>query len=411
MKNNFSLIKFQLRKKSNILSIIVIGIAMSIIILLGTYNESQRSAVTHETKDYIYARLLWVGKQGDIEDNIKELNNVKYITNVVNSYEYQHGMLPIDEFKTKKLTGDIWLMSSNNKSLPKIVKGTNFPDDNGYYMICPANFYPTNSYNIFKKLSIYDKFDIDKYLNKEINFEYFGNNYHYARENPNINPDDYIFNINIKLIGLYKNDDYNIDENICFVNNKTLHDIVKNEFKDDIDPVTKVDNYELQKGSQIVEVDDASHVKLVEEELKKLGYSIDYMFETDYESLDKTNANITLICSLIIIIIAIFMYLMLEKDYEENKDYYNLLHILGYNNKEINKIYLNSCILKIFFWIIISLLISIIVCLIGSLIIKIYPFLIYKYRIVYDYKYVLIVLGLSVIVTLINYLVHRKRKI
>ena len=135
------------------------------------------------------------------------------------------------------------------------------------------------------------------------------------------------------------------------------------------------------------------------------------MFETDYESLDKTNANITLICSLIIIIVAIFMYLMLEKDYEENKDYYNLLHILGYNNKEINKIYLNSCILKIFFWIIISLLISIIVCLIGSLIIKIYPFLIDKYRIVYDYKYALIVLGLSVIVTLINYLIHRKRKI
>ena len=206
MKNNFSLIKFQLRKKSNILSIIIIGIAMSIIILLGTYNESQRRAVTHEVRDNIYARLLWVGKQGDIEDNIKELNNVKYITNVVNSYEYQHGMLPIDEFKTKKLTGDIWLMSS---------------------------------YNIFKKLSIYDKFDIDKYLNKEINFEYFGNNYHYARENPNINPDDYIFNINIKLIGLYKNDDYNIDENICFVNNKTLHDIVKNEFKDDIDPVSR----------------------------------------------------------------------------------------------------------------------------------------------------------------------------
>lgn len=398
MKNIFNLIKFQLRKKTNILTIIIIGILISIALLNNIYNASMNNMTKDigESKEF---RSFNVYKDDNDEKLIDELKSIKYVINATPAYEYLGYALNVDTFITSKLNGEFSVTPASNESLPKIVKGINFPDDEGYYMVCPQNFYPTSGE--MKYMTIFDRFPVEKYLNKEISIQYYGQKYGLNHSS------DYIFNMNIKLIGLYKNNDYNIDENKCYVNSKVMHDYVLNYYKD------LEEEYKAQKSlGFVIEVDSKKNINYVENKLKEYGYTYEPLGFIVLEGIEETNNNTQTLIYILMLIIVIFIFIVLEKDYIENKDYYKLLSVVGYDNKKVKLIYIMSSLLKIGFCVIFGLIISAMICGLAYLFLTIFPFWMFKYRIVisFDIIYIIMIFFiLPVIMIIFNSLLHFRK--
>ena len=92
------------------------------------------------------------------------------------------------------------------------------------------------------------------------------------------------------------------------------------------------------------------------------------------------------------------------KEFVNDKEYYDLLNKLGYNRKEIIKIYLYNSLLKMLIYLVVTFVIAILACVILKIILIYYPFLLDKYRIVFDFKaiiYILIILVINIMITLL----------
>ena len=101
---------------------------------------------------------------------------------------------------------------ANNNTLPILTKGQNFVDDKENYLICPEILYPNSSLNDSdeaKKISSKSGIRMEEYLNKTITFE---------EEVLNEENEIMISTIDAKIIGLYKVNKYEINDNICYGN-------------------------------------------------------------------------------------------------------------------------------------------------------------------------------------------------
>lgn len=401
MKHIFDLVRFQLRKKTNILSILIIGIAMSITIINYVNNESEKNMYENDVFDALEYRTLRVGKENDDNSNyIDELEKKEHINIASYSFEYFGFGVTVDEFNKGKLTGEFRIIPANNDSLPKIVDGTNFPDDDNYYMICPENFYPVSAE--LKNFSIFDKLNISKYIGKEISARYIGMRYF------NYNDPTNVFYTRLKVIGTYKNNDYNIDEYTCYVNKKAMHKMVLNQYIDD------EENYELQKSQGfVIEIDSKDNIDIVTKELESEGYYVEPTVYFDEEGLKEIQNQTNKISIPLIIIVVVLIVIILEKDYLENKDYYRELNILGYNKGNIRKVYLLSNFIKILLCIILGIILSSVICGLAYLLLKIYPFMMFKYRVVIPYgdiiKLILLFIVIPFIITFISSIIHLRK--
>ena len=401
MKHIFDLVRFQLRKKTNILSILIIGIAMSITIINYVNNESEKNMYENDVFDALEYRTLRVGKENDNNSNyIDELEKKEHINIASYSFEYFGFGVTVDEFNKGKLTGEFRIIPANNNSLPKIVDGTNFPDDDNYYMICPENFYPVSAE--LKNFSIFDKLNISKYIGKEISARYIGMRYF------NYNDPTNVFYTRLKVIGTYKNNDYNIDEYTCYVNKKAMHKMVLNQYIDD------EENYELQKSQgYVIEIDSKDNIDIVTKELESEGYYVEPTVYFDEEGLKEIQNQTNKISIPLIIIVVVLIVIILEKDYLENKDYYKELNILGYNKGNIRKVYLLSNFIKILLCIILGIILSSVICGLAYLLLKIYPFMMFKYRVVIPYgdiiKLILLFIVIPFIITFISSIIHLRK--
>ncbi len=401
MKHIFDLVRFQLRKKTNIISVLIIGIAMSITIINYVNNESEKNMYEKEVFDSLEYRTLQVSKENTYDSiYIDELEKKEHINIASYMYEYLGFGVTVEEFNKGKLTGEFRIIPANNNSLPEIVEGTNFPDDDNYYMICPENFYPVSA--DLKNYSIFDKLNISKYIGQKITAKYFGILYF------NKNDHSYVFNTDFKIIGTYKNNDYNIDEYTCYVNKKAMHDIVLQQYKDD------EEGYELQKGMGfIIEVDAKENVNLITKQLEEEGYTITPTLFFDEEGIEELEKQTNKVSIPLIIIVVVLIVIILEKDYLENKDYYKELNILGYNKGNIRRVYLLSNFIKILLCIFLGIILSSVICGIAYLLLKIYPFMMFKYCVVIPYddiiKLILLFIVIPFIIAFISSIIHLRK--
>ena len=141
MINYLKLTFFQLRKKSNIINAILVSLAILVVIGSNSYKKMYNNFQLNDSKNYLATYMLQVDKREDLtnEENYNTLKNIENVTNISYMYEFSD-VIHSDLFKTDKFSGDIQIYNSSNESLPEIVKGTNFPDNDGYYMVCPINF-------------------------------------------------------------------------------------------------------------------------------------------------------------------------------------------------------------------------------------------------------------------------------
>ena len=332
----------------------------------------------------------------ELEEIRKNLENVEHVVYATN-WPYYFNALTSETLAINDFNGMVSIYSANNKILPKIIKGTNFPDDDGDYMICPANFYPSTSTD-FKKVKYENKINIDDYLNKTITFKYKSN---MGKNN---------YTVDYKLVGFYENSSNELDENICYISFNSMKKIVTNMYSDDIDLENNVNNLIYQTGF-VVWIDDKDNVDSVSEELSKLGYQPNLMYQVDPSGLNSLLREQTKNSALILFTTLFILVLILIKQGYDEKDQYKLLSFIGYKNNEIVKVKILNSLVQMFLSMIISIIFAIIISFFFKYIIDMYPFIINKWKLYINYfsiLYVFITYVIAIIISLIIDLKNNK---
>ena len=392
MRNIFNLsFKFQFRKKTTILNIILISLSFLIVLGINTYSDSAMNYMENGVYKSIYFKSLEVSVRDD-EDRSKvrkDLENLENVSLVSNFYSYSD-ILTSKDLSNKKLSGEVQIYVSNNDSLPQIIKGTKFPDNKENYLICPKKLYSTSNTDSLKTISSNYAIDMNKFLNKEVTFSYKSN------------MEKYNYDISFKVIGLYENNSY-LDANVCFTQENSLEEIAKNKYADDYDKENGISNLEYQR-SLFVQVDNLDNMEKVTNQISSLGYysELNAMVIKSYFTDIKDNAQT--ISTIVIIITAILLLIIAFKQYNEDIKTYKLLSYLGYRKTKINKIAIVSNIIQVVISLFISSVIFAIFYLIFKLLLNYYPYLLNNWKVCINYKSiisVLITVLLSLVVSIV----------
>lgn len=382
-----------IRSKRHIIGLFILGILISLWFLLNTANATVYNFLNYDTYNGFYNRQLVVGRDlTDVEyaDIVNIENEITSVDHVLSSYFnfYSSNGGVIEEFEGE-LSGNVEFVPANNDSLLPITFGSNFPDDDGLYMVCPENFYPTNLDDI-SSLSIDYRVDLKNKIGEIFHF----------------NARDWITNqstrLEIKLIGLYKNQANHIDENRCFVSKKLSETISKIMYQSDSG--WSVSQY----SAFMTTVDNAKNIDYATTTLTNMGYNVMPVASIRYEYYDNIFNIIKKLSISLIIMIIIVVLIYARKDYIENKDFYKLLQCVGYNKFQTFMMFISEIVIKLTLSIIFSFIISLILYGIVSIVLYYKPFIFNKWTIIFDYlsylKIYLFLIVLFIVIYGFNYI-------
>lgn len=274
---------------------------------------------THMGKEYFfntnYTKL-------NIDETIDILKSIDHVEAVIKQNE-RFSTVTIDlEEKTTVL-----LMGMNEKTLPKIIYGSN---DIERKLICPMHL--TN--DIANVLN-------DKYINMK---DKLGKVKLYVKESQT----KIIHEIDTEISGLYDAQINNYDADICF----TSFDFVSE--------INKIANTNLYDVIMLF-IDDYENLETVNESIKKninFDFSLDFMYEIDQESVSNVNNIIYVTAVAIITIIILVEASMIKKNIKNKDNEIKTFKSLGYNNKNILIIYSLQNIIQIIISFVLGLIIT-----------------------------------------------------
>lgn len=394
MKNDFYLsLKYFFKNKRMFISFIIIGLILTLTIIITCYNSSAKN---YYEKGYLYQFRAFndlrvepqYGVEYPTEKQIEaERSKIQSIDHITGVYRLYTGFihLTVLDFQKEGNDGFITLYAANDKTLPELVKGEVFPDNDGYYLVCPDNFYPTQIELDKNIITEKNRIDFTDKVGKNIEISYKNSSGKKTNK------------MSLKLTGIYKNDDYVMDEYTCYTTEKVIDELYFNQY----DNREKDLSYTEYK-SYYVHVDKLENVDKVKKELEKKGYHVEKVGEVETSYFDEIEKETMFWLVIVYIIAIIFLIIMLTKQFNHDEKYYKLLYCLGYQKKDITIINFVSSILRL----LISLLIAFIGTGISILIInkqvQVKPFLFNKWDIVIDYKPLLILLGIIVFICIIS---------
>ncbi len=373
------------RNNINKLNILIISVFFFLISVINCYYYTTKNYLNVDIKTGISYKRLYVGldRQESQDNTRKLLENIEHVVGVFSESSYFNG-IHSKEFAQKKMDGTVEIYSATNNSLPNLVKGRDFPTQDGNYIICPKNFYPNGSETAIKELDYSSKIDIESYIGKDLNFVY---------------PDLYKnqdYELKLKLIGIYENNNSNIDESTCYTTEKVLHEIFINQNKnDEYFDESLYQNYFIQ-------VDEIENIEKVIEELQSLGFSYENVSTINYDYFENIFTNIKSISIILSVIIIMSIIAIKYKYNKENYEYYKLLSYIGYSTKRILVINFLSTILILitsFF----TSLIFLCICKIGlSKYLEMNPFALNKWNIIYNFNAMYIIFLIFIIFSIIE---------
>lgn len=385
MKKVFFYLQPVLRKKSTILTFALIGISMSLILILSSYYATSYNGYYGEIRENIYYNTYWVttdNEKNNISDIKRNLESVEHIVGIFPENLWVNGGI-VEEFKkNEKVDGRINLQVANNNTLSEIVEGSKFPDEERNYIICPQNFIPTG--NSLEKYSRYDMINLKEYLGKNINLKYM-----------NFTTDKEDIEIDLKLVGIYKNSNSLTDENICYVQEETLYNMYLKQNN------ISLENNEMINSSFYVQVDKYENKEQVKKVLENYGYKVESITEIAYENFNKISSNISNINIILNFLVFGLLFLSLLKHFHDNLRYYNLLYCLGYSKINIYFINVISNFILIIISSIITLFISIFLSKIFDIILYFKPLIFSKFEVIIDYSPMLFMIPSILLIALI----------
>lgn len=356
-------------------------VLIALLLLLGTIvsinEKTTEEMLNKETYSNYYNRLYQLIKKGTFLEKKNDISNIPHIVTILHEYNIASQFLSSEEFKTTNTDSTVEAYTADNLSLPKIEYGTNFPDDQGFYMVCPTTMYPNSiltGNNINFKITNKDRIDMQQYLNKTIQFQFENVN------NMNIKKES----IDIKIVGLYEVDKRSLDDNTCYINEnakKYIYDTLNKDLPSYIE--------QSNPEAAVIIIDDIKNLEKVENELSKIGYRLDPYTIIDPNFLQDTkkiNKTYSLLLSYICIIL---LFIIFFKNTKNRLEHNKLLKYLGAKNNNIYLINITHNMLILLLAFIISIILSIIYRGLLEVIIYFRPFLFSKKEIVFSITYLL----------------------
>lgn len=378
-----------IRSMKSKIGIVIMGIFATLCLLINVANGTLNNYINKDTYQGYNYRSLSVSRDlsnvsyDDIYEIEKDIESVKDVQASFLSFYYGQGVSIVGY--NGNLDGKIELTTASNDSLLEIVKGTNFPNDDGYYMICPQNFYPNSDMNMIRNLKSSDMYNLNDRIGDIFKLEY----------SDGITKEKYI--MNVKLVGLYRNQANHFDENKCFVT-KNVNEKISNTYYQN-DETWSIDQY----SSFITIINNVENIDSVTSELNLKGYSVSPVSLINYRYFNSIFSIIKKISVVIFLLLVIFLILFIRKDFIENQYNYNLLKVIGYNKVQIYIYILIEIIIKLIMSFIISLLLLGLLGIILNIVLQYKPFIFNKLSIVIDYKFYLVIYSFFAIVSLILY--------
>ncbi len=404
MKNKL-FVSWRMVVRDNLIKIIIL--LFSIIFFLGTivsvYQKSTSEGDIRTKNVHYYWRILGVGKSSFEDDRTtseqkEELSKIEHVEAVFMAYDVPHVKLTSDELVTENTDGKITAYVANNNTLPTIVDGTNFPDDDGYYLVCPTKLYANLTIAYDKEITNKDRIITKDLLNKKMQFTYTA----YDSIGKNVKK-----NIDVTIVGTYDVHPNYIEDNVCYMSENLKRDTYYGKYEDGNNGT------ELDEESLLLILDSYENLNEVQNKLKELGYGYFAYIEVDPDFYNDLNMVSSIFCIIITIVSLCLIAISFSVLFVRKLKSYKLLNFLGYTFEDIKKINIYSNLIITSLSFILSIIFSVIYMIVMNVIIYYKPFIFNKHELVFSLKYLLIISLISfimiVIVSLISNLSLKKR--
>lgn len=389
--------KTVLRDKMTKIIILIMSIVFFIGTIISIYQKGIEDNVIHNySKDDYYARILMVGKSGNIEEHIEELKNIDHIQTVLKMYDLPLVKFKSEDFKTKNTDGKFVAYTADNNSLPKLTAGIEFPDNEGLYLICPEVMYANltlygNSY--VTKITNKDRINIKKYLNKTLSFSYTA----YDENGEMFNK-----SINVKMIGTYKASETNLNDNVCFMNENLKKTVYYEAYS------FKEKEYDYEEMPLMLVVDSFQNMDEVLKKLESLEYGYNKLVVDIPDYLEELDNSMTIFSSIILLINLCLIVILFNMFFNRNLRNLKLYKFLGYSNKNIKFINLFCNIIIALIAFLVSIILSVVYKYLMELIIYYRPFIFSKYEIIFSIKYLIYISSISFVFIILVSLFNNK---
>lgn len=326
--------------------------------LMGTivFLNIKYNNIDYEIENDIGFRSLFVYANGEELD--KHYNDKDYdygfdkilkIDHVVEMYdsEYSGYSVVTQDFKDKTHDGYLLLAYGSNNTLPKVIEGKKFKEDDTGVAICPINFYPSL---IGESLSIKEEDYIDgrDYINKIFKIKVDEK----AQDNGKFYNTGKTYEKEYKIIGVYNNKNNDAEPNTCYISPRDIKELYDSTLK-------KANENNIRP--KLVIIDKSKNTKLVMEKLYEMGFDPAVITFFDYNEIKKISMICISIASITFGVIIIVILLYLKKLTNDESRRYGLLKSVGYNNNDMKKIILYHLLIQIMISYIVSVVLIIII--------------------------------------------------
>ena len=385
-------------KKAVVLTSIITTILLFIIILAFTIMFMVNQTINNLIYDSLSARNYtlvsnYSFEKGDIlKEYAKNIDHVLDIYDVNKESSIEVRVLP-NQIINKNWT--IELFGRSNSTLPKIVFGKNFQNENSNVAICPLRLLMTgvdDEYFISKK----DYVDGKKLLGQTIIIEYDEYFYKSALGKGEIINQ---YQESFKVVGLYDNTTFMSDD-ICFVHYS------------DIKRITETQNGNLEEyntPSQYVTfniaIDSNTNLSYIKEQLndfaKNNNIAIDLIatITPDTELISSVTTSVLVACTISLFLFLICFIIYTVKNIESRKREIGLYKAMGYKNKQIYDIVLIEQFIITTLSFIMAIILLFFCVIIFKLIAKNYFYILLKFSINMPFLYFVVIYILIIILT------------
>ncbi len=287
------------------------------IIFFGTVliNSNIQNTLKMATKKMADFKIItvWPREDKSLKEEINVLLNVNH---VIDAYEggYKEAFVE-SSFKNKRIDGNITLLRGTSKTLPDIIKGDGFNDENSGVAICPEKFIPISDLALASKKDIIN-------ANKIIGDTFFIKYYSYNKEGKKIIKNDE-YTKEFKIIGTYDNSKIFNENNSCYISSNDLKEIIEKQRIHE-----KINNSNITVTNSInVVIDNTNNVNKVIKDIKKLGFEVSEI-NAKVDMKDINNLNTIIIFTLVI---TIFIVIIISRFYIKDNNYIKVNKIMSLN--------------------------------------------------------------------------------
>lgn len=325
IKDYFNLVFLNLHrcKKNKIYFLITFLCAvLCLIVLIFNFNVDKIINDTIE-KEVAYRTISVVPKEyNNFVNYEKDIEEAKKIEHVIDAFSGNSEIVVESNLKNSIVDGKIVLSRASEATLPTIISGRSFKDDELNVLICPIDFYPDSE-------GVYKENISDDLLDKVFTVEYTD----YKINEFNQLTTNKTYTTNFKIIGLYDTLEVMQEKNNCFIPPLAMQSI------SDIQNAWNIDN-KYGIDSFTIVIDNYENVDYVFEELKNQGFeyfNVKYVF--DYKQIMILKISIIALILLVLFTIIIYNSLYIKKKINNEIKEIGILRALGYTKKEITTLY------------------------------------------------------------------------